>query len=228
MIIAPIFFCVCSASLNERHKLAMNSADSICQNTVDVNVPWHPDSSNLASFASLCFFSFETHPLTQIRKQTGLFILWSKNETILLWKKDTSTCMIAVWTWIIKNTYQDVFHCSHLMFVAVFFHHKTVSRKTYFWFSPTLYLFDKRPEICYNIMACCLSVWTPCTVIVDAGEHTHLCLISPSLSDIKRGPWPQIAHAGIPRDDLIETWQQDQTAASNKRHLHISDLFFIN
>lgn len=39
MIIAPIFF-VC---VNERHKLAMNSADSVCQNTVDVNVPWHPD-----------------------------------------------------------------------------------------------------------------------------------------------------------------------------------------
>lgn len=38
-----------------------------------------------------------------------------------------------------KNTYKDVFHCSHLMFVAVSFHHKTVSRKTYFWFSPTLY-----------------------------------------------------------------------------------------
>lgn len=42
MIIAPIFF-VRSPSLNERHKLAMNAADSVCQNTVDANAPWHPD-----------------------------------------------------------------------------------------------------------------------------------------------------------------------------------------
>lgn len=44
MIIAPIFFfCAFPPSLNERHKLAMNTADSVCQNTVDANVPRRPD-----------------------------------------------------------------------------------------------------------------------------------------------------------------------------------------
>lgn len=68
------------------------------------------------------------------------------------------------------------------------------------------------------------------TVIVDwlwVSTRASALSLCPCHTSNRR-PWPQIAHASFPRDRLIETWQQDQTAASNKRHLHISDLFFIN